>query len=422
MGRVHALDRPRAALPAPPADRRAPRGVDRAGHALGRRRARRRRACTRACGRPSRRSSTARGARARCSATRLRRRSSCAATPGSGRADRARRRDRARDRARRSPPRRLPRVADQPPRPRERPLDSARSHGSDAMVWPEGLRRCARSPEGRAPPSGGTGEESEALMSHRVTDVMVVEGHAVFRQRVGVLSGRLRRHRPGGGGRDASPRRGRTPRSARREVILVDAMIDGAGDFVSSVLDFTDTRVVALARKDQIERLATLVDDGAVAALVREDLTAERLGLSPARGRGRRDDDARGVPQRPCERSSRRQRPRAHVARAARAGARRRRAADARDRRGAALLRAHRQEGARRRRRQARRAQPLAGDRPRRAPGPRSSRRGYRSSAGPGSAAYALGQRCAIVLPTGGTVRASRSDVGADREAPHARR
>jgi len=64
------------------------------------------------------------------------------------------------------------------------------------------------------------------------------------------------------------------------EVILLDAMLDGAGDFVTSVLQFTDTRVVALAAKDHVERLASLVDAGAVAALVREDLTPERLGLS----------------------------------------------------------------------------------------------------------------------------------------------
>ncbi|HUR86650.1 MAG TPA: response regulator transcription factor [Solirubrobacteraceae bacterium] len=70
------------------------------------------------------------------------------------------------------------------------------------------------------------------------------------------------------------------PALGEAEVVLVDATIDGAGDFVANVLDFTDTRVVALAGKEQIERLAQMVDAGAVAALVREDLTAERLGLS----------------------------------------------------------------------------------------------------------------------------------------------
>ncbi|HTN25282.1 MAG TPA: response regulator transcription factor [Solirubrobacteraceae bacterium] len=70
------------------------------------------------------------------------------------------------------------------------------------------------------------------------------------------------------------------PALGEAEVVLVDATIDGAGDFVANVLDFTSTRVVALAASEQIERLAAMVDAGAVAALVRDDLTAERLGLS----------------------------------------------------------------------------------------------------------------------------------------------
>ena len=68
------------------------------------------------------------------------------------------------------------------------------------------------------------------------------------------------------------------PALGEAEVILVDASVDGAGDFVSDVLDFTDTRVVALAGKDQADRLGVMVEAGAVAALAREDLTAERLG------------------------------------------------------------------------------------------------------------------------------------------------
>jgi DNA-binding NarL/FixJ family response regulator len=116
-------------------------------------------------------------------------------------------------------------------------------------------------------------------MSQRVTDVMVVEGHAVFRQGlVSCLDGF-----DGIGRVEAVATVSEAwahPALGEAEVILVDAMIDGAGDFVASVLDFTDTRVVALAAKDEIDRLAKLVDGGAVAALVREDLTAERLGLS----------------------------------------------------------------------------------------------------------------------------------------------
>lgn len=116
-------------------------------------------------------------------------------------------------------------------------------------------------------------------MSRRVTDVMVVEAHAVFRQGlVCCLEGF------DGIGRVESvaaiAEAWSHPALGEAEVVLLDAMLDGAEDFVASVLEFTNTRVVALAAKDHVERLATLVDAGAVAALVREDLTPERLGLS----------------------------------------------------------------------------------------------------------------------------------------------
>lgn len=116
-------------------------------------------------------------------------------------------------------------------------------------------------------------------MSHRVTDVMVLEGHAIFRHGlVACLDGfdGIDRVEAVASVAEAWAH----PALGEAEVILVDAAIDGAGDFVSSVLDFTDTRVVALAAKDQTDRLAVLVQAGAVAALAREDLTAERLGLS----------------------------------------------------------------------------------------------------------------------------------------------
>lgn len=116
-------------------------------------------------------------------------------------------------------------------------------------------------------------------MSQHVTDVMVIEAHAVFRHGlVGCLDGF------DGIGRVEAvasiPEAWSHPALGEAEVILLDAMLDGASDFVTSVLQFTDTRVVALAAKDHVERLASLIDQGAVAALVREDLTAERLGLS----------------------------------------------------------------------------------------------------------------------------------------------
>jgi len=116
-------------------------------------------------------------------------------------------------------------------------------------------------------------------MSAHLTDIMVVEAHAVFRQGlVSCLDGfeGIGRVEAVGSIADAWAH----PALGEAQVVLVDAVLDGAGDFVSSVLQFTDTRVVALASKDQVERLTRLVDAGAVAALVREDLTPERLGLS----------------------------------------------------------------------------------------------------------------------------------------------
>ncbi len=116
-------------------------------------------------------------------------------------------------------------------------------------------------------------------MSQRVTDVMVIEAHAVFRQGLlGCLEGF-----DGIGRVEAVASIAEAwshPALGEAEVVLLDVMLDGAGDFVASVLQFTDTPVVALAATDHGERLALLVDAGAVAALVREDLTPERLGLT----------------------------------------------------------------------------------------------------------------------------------------------
>lgn len=116
-------------------------------------------------------------------------------------------------------------------------------------------------------------------MTQHLTDIMVVEAHAVFRQGlVSCLDGfdGIGRVEAVCSVADAWAH----PALGEAQVVLVDAMLDGAGDFVTSVLQFTDTRVVALASKADVDRLAKLVDAGAVAALVREDLTPERLGLS----------------------------------------------------------------------------------------------------------------------------------------------
>ena len=116
-------------------------------------------------------------------------------------------------------------------------------------------------------------------MSVHGTDILVVEAHAVFRQGlVACLDGfdGIGPVEAVGSIADAWSH----PALGEAQVVLVDATLDGAADFVASVLEFTDTRVVALAAKDQGERLARLVDAGAVAALAREDLTPERLGLS----------------------------------------------------------------------------------------------------------------------------------------------
>jgi DNA-binding NarL/FixJ family response regulator len=116
-------------------------------------------------------------------------------------------------------------------------------------------------------------------MSQRITDVVVVEGHPVFRQGlVACLEGFA------GIGRVESvasvAEAWAHPALGEAQIVLVDAAADGAGSFVSSLLEFTDTRVVALAGRHELDRLGAMVDAGAVAALVREDLTPERLGLS----------------------------------------------------------------------------------------------------------------------------------------------
>ena len=113
-------------------------------------------------------------------------------------------------------------------------------------------------------------------MSQRVTDVMVVEAHTVFRRGlVSCLEGFE------GIGRVEAVASTATawahPGLSGVDVLLLDAMLDGADDLVARIVPLTRTRVVALAAKDHLGRLAMLVDAGAVAALVREDLTPERL-------------------------------------------------------------------------------------------------------------------------------------------------
>lgn len=112
-----------------------------------------------------------------------------------------------------------------------------------------------------------------------VTDVMVLEAHAVFRQGlVCCLDGF-----DGIGWVESAGTVAEAwshPALGEAQVVLVDATLEGVAEFVGSVLDFTDTRVVALASKADVDRVAAIVTAGAVAALVREDLTIERLGLS----------------------------------------------------------------------------------------------------------------------------------------------
>jgi DNA-binding NarL/FixJ family response regulator len=116
-------------------------------------------------------------------------------------------------------------------------------------------------------------------MSQRVTDVMVVEAHAVFR--LGLVSCLERFEDIGrveavGNIAEALSH----PALAGAGVVLLDATLEGASDFVTSIVALAQARVLALAAKDHLELLATLVDAGAVAALVREDLTPERLETS----------------------------------------------------------------------------------------------------------------------------------------------
>ena len=116
-------------------------------------------------------------------------------------------------------------------------------------------------------------------MSHCVADVMVLERHPVFRNGlVACLDGYDGIDRVEAV--ESVAEAWAHPALGEAEVILVDATVDGAGDFVTSVLDFTDTHVVALATKDQTDRITALLAAGAVAALARENLAAERLGLS----------------------------------------------------------------------------------------------------------------------------------------------
>ncbi len=116
-------------------------------------------------------------------------------------------------------------------------------------------------------------------MGQRFTDVIVAESHAVFRQGlVACLDGF-----DGIGWVESVENVADAwshPALGEADIVLLDAMLQGAVEFAARVQEFTATRVVGLAAKDQVDEMASLLDAGAVATLIREDLTPERLGLS----------------------------------------------------------------------------------------------------------------------------------------------
>jgi DNA-binding NarL/FixJ family response regulator len=118
-----------------------------------------------------------------------------------------------------------------------------------------------------------------ARLSQRVTDVIVAESHAVFRQGlVACLDGF-----DGIGWVESVEDVADAwshPALGEADIVLLDATLQGAVEFAARVQEFTSTRVVGLACKQHVAEMTALLDAGAVATLMRENLTPERLGLS----------------------------------------------------------------------------------------------------------------------------------------------
>jgi len=109
-------------------------------------------------------------------------------------------------------------------------------------------------------------------------DVLIVDGQPVFRRGIvaclDLVEGLGRVEEAPGISECWS-----NPALGEADVVLLDAALDGAEGFVSELLNFTDTRVVALAAKAERERLLAVLNAGAIASLDRENLTPEVLVL-----------------------------------------------------------------------------------------------------------------------------------------------
>jgi DNA-binding NarL/FixJ family response regulator len=64
------------------------------------------------------------------------------------------------------------------------------------------------------------------------------------------------------------------------DVVVLDAALDGAPEFVSDLEQFAETRVLALGSAQQAMRLDAVLDAGAVAGLYIDELTPQRLALA----------------------------------------------------------------------------------------------------------------------------------------------
>lgn len=111
-----------------------------------------------------------------------------------------------------------------------------------------------------------------------LTDVMVVEEHAVFREGiVACLDGF-----EGIGWVEVAASATEAwahPALGEAHVVLVDASMEGAVQFVRELRSFGAAVVVTLASRRETEQLGALIEAGSVTTLIRENLDAQRLGL-----------------------------------------------------------------------------------------------------------------------------------------------
>jgi DNA-binding NarL/FixJ family response regulator len=117
------------------------------------------------------------------------------------------------------------------------------------------------------------------IAQRMAVEVIIVEGHPIVRRGLVASLGRVE----GFGPTEEAGSIGeawRHPALGEADVVVVNAALDGATDFVAELKAFTETRVLALASGHSLARLHAMLDAGAVVGLSFDDLTPQALATA----------------------------------------------------------------------------------------------------------------------------------------------